>query len=195
MKHLVEYLNEGKDISQYPQLTQLIYNVLTKLVGKTLKVNMSLGEDKVGETPISLTGDFKKNAISRSMGHILEGYVLSYLAAWESPNDWNEKFIVTQTNNDVYDADVEFFSAVDSHLNGVTGMEVKAFTGKTHNINFTDAQRTKLTDKDILYVFVKYTNTDSLIKIEKIYVGTYDDVSNGKSSISRHGSVRNMVSA
>jgi len=193
MKHFNEFINESKkDISQYSEIIQIIYNELSDLTGKSLKIDISIDDNSFGKS-VKLEGKFKDNSISRSMGHILEGYILSYLQSWEHPEGYNEYFQVIPTDNDTYDADIEFHSAFKNNVLS-TGVEIKAFKDKTYNINFTEKQRSKISNKDILYIFIKYSNTNNSIKIEKIYVGTYEDVSNGKSTISKHGSIKNMVS-
>ena len=98
-------------------------------------------------------------------------------------------FEVKQTNNDTHDAELTF----RSWLNGDESMnlEVKAYTGSTDNINFTQKQRENTSNT--VYLYVKY-NYSTKIHIEDILLGTFEDIQSG-GKVSRHGGkTKNMVS-
>ena len=185
MKNLVEYLvNEAKysgKIEKYSKCINTMYDALNEEVDKNLDIDLTIGGMDLSK--------FKGNAIKRSIGHILESYVLAVLLNYKRPDGVNEYFEVDQTNNDTHDAKITF----RSWLNGdeTMNLEVKAYTGSTDNINFTEKQRKNTSNT--VYLFVKYTYSTS-IHIEDILLGTFEDIqSNGK--LTRHGGkTRNMVS-
>ena len=205
MKNIKEYfteslINEAKykgDISKYSETIKKIYDeILVDMQGSDISIDLSINGMPNGLKPNKKVNlqDFKHNAIKRSIGHIIEAFVLAKIQSYKNEEGWNEYFSVTQSNNDVYDADISLYDPFKGEKSENIKLEVKAYTGNKDNINFTKNQQQNL--KNTLLIYIQYTyEKGKTVHIDDILIGKYEDVQNGKSTIGKHGGrTKQMVS-
>lgn len=179
MKAITDYIidiNErkyaDKSTKNYSNEHLDIINKLKTIIGEELEIGISFGDTKINN-------DYKLHTVQCCAGHIIEAYIGTILGGKRSNNE-----------NKVYDFNIKN-----------TKFEVKAYKdGKKNNITFTQNQIDNLNSNDIIFIYVDYSllgnNWETpKIKINDILFGSYNDVQNGKGSVSKHGGkTSNMVS-
>lgn len=179
MKTITDYIidiNErryaDKSTKNYSNEHLDIINKLKTIIGEELEIGISFGDTKINN-------DYKLHTVQCCAGHIIEAYIGTILGGKRSNNE-----------NKVYDFNIKN-----------TKFEVKAYKdGKKNNITFTANQMNNLNSNDIIFIYVDYSLLGSnwetpKVKINDILFGSYNDVQNGKGSVSKHGGkTSNMVS-
>ena len=175
-KTVKRHLNERNitykgDINTFPEIFQQIYNHLSELIGETLNIDINCNS-------VDIIPELKYTAIRRSVGHIIEAFILSEL----------QEYGFIQTNNETFDA---YFNDDEQTL-----LEIKAYNGKKSNITFTKEQLEKIDTLKPYLIYVNYEYNNGAVTIKEILFGSFNDVMNNKGSIGRSGGgrTRNMVS-
>jgi hypothetical protein len=177
MKNITDYIiNErryaDKSAKNYSSDYLNIIDKLRKLIGEELEIGISFGDTKI-------SNDYQLYTVQCCAGHVIEAYIATILGGRRSNSE-----------NKVHDFNIKN-----------TKFEVKAYKdGKKNNITFTHNQMSKLNSDDIIFIYVDYSllgnNWETpKVKINDILFGSYNDVKNGKGSVSKHGGkTSNMVS-
>lgn len=179
MKAITDYIidiNErryaDKSTKNYSNEHLDIIDKLKNIIGEELEIGISFGDTKIDN-------DYKLYTVQCCAGHIIEAYIGTILGGRRSNNE-----------NKVYDFTIKN-----------TKFEVKAYKdGKKNNITFTPNQMNNLNSNDIIFIYVDYSLFGDnwktpKVKINDILFGSYNDVQNGKGSVSKHGGkTSNMVS-
>ena len=186
MKRLNEYILERKtkysgDINNCPDKIKIIYKILQDLLNTEIEIDINI---KANANGIGLD-EFKSLAIKNSLGYVVESYVLSFIKNHKINNNL---FIVKQTDNDIYDADINFINK--DYLQ----VEIKTYRDRTDNINFTKEQKQYRND-NLIYIYIKYIQQkNNIIFIDNILLGDYNLIKNQSENIGKHGGItKNMI--
>lgn len=179
MKNITDYIisiSEGryadKSTKNYSPEHLNIIDKLRKIIGEELEISISFGNTKI-------SNDYQLYTVQCCAGHVIEAYIATILGGRRANGE-----------NKVYDFNIKNIK-----------FEIKAYKdGKKNNITFTRNQMNNLNSNDIIFIYVDYSLVGNnwetpKVKINDILFGSYNDVQNGKGTISKHGGkTSNMVS-